>query len=100
MFFVLSCTYAFIIVISSIINVPYTRFVSSKLTSYCIVTFQLLCSDQLIINTGFIITHHQQTFYLLILAVSQTLKKAYFLCSLQHFWGKLNIRDLKAQGSV
>ena len=25
---------------------------------------------------------------------------AYFLCSLQHFGGNLNTRDLKAQGSV
>ena len=27
-------------------------------------------------------------------------KGLFFLCSLQHFGGKLNTRDLKAQGSV
>ena len=32
--------------------------------------------------------------------MGQTLKRAYFLCSLQHFDGSLNTRDLKAQGSV
>ena len=32
--------------------------------------------------------------------MGQTLKRAYFLCSLQHFGGNLNTRDLKAQGSV
>ena len=32
--------------------------------------------------------------------MGQTLKRAYFWGSLQHFGGNLNTRDLKAQGSV
>ena len=32
--------------------------------------------------------------------MGQTLKRAYVLCSLQHFGGNLNTRDLKAQWSV
>ena len=32
--------------------------------------------------------------------MGQTLKRAYFLCWLQHFGDNLNTRDLKAQGSV
>ena len=32
--------------------------------------------------------------------MGQTLKRAYFLCSLQHFGDNLNTRDLKAQVSV
>ena len=32
--------------------------------------------------------------------MGQTLKRAYFLCPLQHFGGNLNTRDLKAQGFV
>ena len=32
--------------------------------------------------------------------MGQTLKRVYFLCSLQHFGGNQNTRDLKAQGPV